>query len=694
MRFAWTAQNTAATGGGLLDPYADWERTNRFAPGAAQVGTLPILWQPVYVELAPFAGQSPAAAANALLDAEAAAAADLRFHEDTWWRLRVIAGLGAAAMTDLPAQHHRFFLFRPEDVAPLPDPYPVRVLQIGPAIPFTRAGSAQPSMGVWDKERLTTPAGQVLTAVIDDQIGFANARFRNRDGTTRIERLWLQGMPFQRPRDTDPGGQVIGRELTKQQIDTMLRRFASEDDIYRHVYAEGVPFMPAATTTVRRVRHTNLSDPTHIRPYAFQAGHGTHVLDLAAGWPCDDAPTDRPILAVQIPTLATAETWGARLDLFILLAVTRILHWADNPMHGTPLPVVINISYGTSAGPKDGTGFLEAEIARLVSLRHATTPTVVVLPSGNGYRAHTHARMTLTAGTRKTVTQRVQPEDMSVSFTEIWLDDAVGVTLTITPPLGAPSPAIALHQDAVLDWQRDRVTIGRIYVQRRAGQRLQVTFALCPTQNHQDAAHAAPPGAYRLTLAKQGAGTTVADIDVQRDDTPTSFPQYGRQSYLDDQYVGLTDPETYDLAIPDPADSQVSWQGTLSAHATAQTAGVVVVGAAYDRHAFERASLYAASGATLPRGGPDLAAICEESRSHAGSLATGLFSGSVSLFSGTSMAAPRVTRAIVDKLAAGAPWQAADLVAAPALPTKDARLGLGVMPYRAEPGRLARRIRS
>ena len=132
---------------------------------------------------------------------------------------------------------------------------------------------------------------------------------------------------------------------------------------------------------------------------------------------------------------------GSRLDLFILLGVMRILYWADRWTKAdgkqVSAPVVINVSYGVHAGAKDGNGFLESEIAKLVSARNAKGyPTAVVLPSGNAYRAQTHAHMMLAQTKSQSLVLRVQPEDLSVSFAELWLEDLDQATLTIAPPVG------------------------------------------------------------------------------------------------------------------------------------------------------------------------------------------------------------------------------------------------------------------
>jgi hypothetical protein len=385
----------------------------------------------------------------------------------------------------------------------------------------------------------------------------------------------------------------------------------------------------------------------------------------------------------------------------------RILHWADTTYvdkdkKPVPASVVINISYGILAGPKDGTGFLEREIARLVRLRNqrlkGQAKTVVVLPSGNGFRERTRARMALSSGEAAQTILRVQPQDMSVTFVEIWIPKANGLTLKITPPLGCPQEINLSKAPQIFDWVRDNHhTIGRIYVQDPPlTNKRRIMLALCPTINHDPKEFTVPTGAYGLAITNKGKQEATVDIDVQRDDTPSSFRRYGRQSYLDGPEVDRLDPSTLDRLMPDESKGDVTRSGTMSAHATSTEDDIIVVGGAFDRHALqEQAALYSASGLGLSCGGPALAAVSEETRVHPGRLAAGFFSGSTVVFSGTSMAAPLVARAIVERLleSKGVDYDLSDLIRAP-FASKDARLGIGVMDYAELPGRLPRRIRA
>jgi hypothetical protein len=58
------------------------------------------------------------------------------------------------------------------------------------------------------------------------------------------------------------------------------------------------------------------------------------------------------------------------------------------------------------------------------------------------------------------------------------------------------------------------------------------------------------------------------------------------------------------------------------------------------------------------------------------------------------MAAPRVARAIVDRMLAGIPYDTTALLAAgQTFAGQDARLGAGIMAFGMEPDRLPRRLR-
>ena len=209
---------------------------------------------------------------------------------------------------------------------------------------------------------------------------------------------------------------------------------------------------------------------------------------------------------------------GERPDLFILLGLQRLFYLADRWSEDGQLkraPLVVNISYGVLADPKDGSGLIEAEIARMVAARNAEgVPTAVVLPASNGFRDSCHAQVALAPGASRDVTLRLQRDDQSVSFVEIWLNVLDRLSLSIAPPQGGRFDRLITSADAVYDWQGNlgaglTLPMARIYMRPYAPQsgvgpgRTRVTIAFLPSQNHEVPHQVVPAGA--LTMARNGA---------------------------------------------------------------------------------------------------------------------------------------------------------------------------------------------
>jgi hypothetical protein len=189
----------------------------------------------------------------------------------------------------------------------------------------------------------------VVIGIIDDGIAFAQARFRKALASSRVEYWWLQDGP-----QTKRPGQTLtdGYEYTKAEIDALLDTcthggVVDEDELYRHT----------GLIDFQREGHNSA---------AWRNAHGTHVMDLAAGYDMDAACDDRPLVVVQLPARVTADTSGGDLGYYAAYAIQYILDRARKI--GPTLPVVINFSYGRIAGPHDGTSLLEqvidAQIAR------------------------------------------------------------------------------------------------------------------------------------------------------------------------------------------------------------------------------------------------------------------------------------------------------------------------------------------
>lgn len=489
-----------------------------------------------------------------------------------------------------------------------------------------------------------TAAG-VVTGVIDDGIAFAHERFRAADGTTRVQFFWSQDA---RP----PAGAVAyGREFLKagvgpRAIDAVMTAsthagMVDEDRVYRVT------------------RQLAAGDRGH-KPVAWRIGHGTHVMDLAAGYDPRLAPADRPIIGVQLPVHATADTSGAHFGRYALDGLYYILQRSEL-LASAPPPVVVNISYGFIAGPHDGSSIVEAAIDQIIALRPA--PFAVVLPAGNSHLGRCHARVRPASGARATLPWRIQPEDYTPSYLEIWLPHTAAgspparVRFRIRPPAGAWCPWV--NEGESWYWQpAGPVVCEAVYHNSVAPgrNRNMILVAVAPSAALQAGGPVAPAGLWEVEIENLGERATI-DAWIQRDDSPFGYPRRGRQSYFDDPQYERYDDAGREVATDNA--SLVKRRGMVSSISTGSR--TVVVGGFHRKD--WRAAHYSAGGPVIhPPGrgapnldGPDAMAVSDDSVVHAGVLAAGTRSGSVVAMFGTSVAAPQITRWIADRMASGQP---------------------------------------
>lgn len=673
------------------DRYLDWELVNRQA--RKQAGEpLEDCWCSVLLQLWATPGADPAASMKRLLaELSTPPAAGTRTivasHEERAlleWRISHVDAEPPSGDDD---PNFTFFVYMPESRAYTADGafnhrqdyYRIRL--VGPPIPGLQPDQQRPATAMAFREMRSQSRSPVAIGIIDHAIAFANERFRSRVGLaagaadkTRIKRLWIQSPETAvLGRSGEP---LFGRYLDDSAIDAELDRSRkasgsiNEDAVY--LRSGEIDFSADSRTAL-----------------AHRLGHGTHVMDLAAGYaPDDEAGDARPILAVQLPEPATLDTSGTTMTSYVLRAVRQIMHWADTIERSGPLPLVINFSYGIYAGPKDGRHLLERELFRLIERRNRNpkSPTALVVPAGNTYLARVTARMRLKTGANEHVYWMIHPDCGTPSHLEIWLDDAgeaSPVTVAITPPGATSAMAVSVPsngQAKVLS--RDGNPIAALYFDAVANDatgadgRSRLFLAINPTKSFCAGQPLAPSGAWCIALSNPGNSTVAAHLFIQRQERPPGIEPPGRQSYFEhhlaygrDNAIGQYD----QLAT----DCPICHEETLTAIAT--HASTIVVGAAFDKKdGVNRPSRYTSSGPVHGRLAPDFAAVADEDRAYLGVLAAGTRSSSVVALDGTSAAAPQVARALADAGVSVHRLRQNLGVAATARP--DPRLGLAVAP--------------
>jgi hypothetical protein len=497
--------------------------------------------------------------------------------------------------------------------------------------PFRNGASAASARAKTTQQPASHPPSAIV-AVIDDGLAFAHERFRDGNGNTRFKYFWNQDdtTGIGQPADFQSGREFSEYDINQLIVSSTRSGFVDEDALYRQA---------GQKLAARRVKH------------------GTHVMDIACGMDPKDVTSQSPyLIGVQLPARVTERTSGVFLTPAVIDALHYILKRADQIAHDTqsaPLPIAVNISYGTIAGPHDGTGLFEAAIDRLIAAR--PTALRVVLPAGNHYLARCHAKFDLQATSSQLLNWRVQPDDKAASFIEIWLPELAKdghtrpqVEVRITTPTRESSDWIGPGQhwywpthDNVRFWARNFDP---------AGERPWIFLAMAPTADLSPSPRTAPSGTWLVEVRNTGnaASDVIVDAWIQRGDTPFGYPLWGRQSRFDDDKY-----KRFDRAgrpwQDDTDDSYIRRLGSVNALATGQRP--IVIGGF--RRCDKTPSEYSGSGPTATptvvpprRTGPDAAAAADDSPVLLGLLAAGTRTGSVAAMSGSSVAAPQITRRI------------------------------------------------
>ncbi len=491
---------------------------------------------------------------------------------------------------------------------------------------------------------------QVAIGVIDDGLAFAHERFRRRNRKeSRIERLWIQEM--ERFSDTDTV--VFGTDYTNVEIGGLLSKFVPKSK---------PADVPIDDTEVYRKNNFLKLNSAHPSSLVYHQTHGAHVMDLACGLDPESDDKKRPIFAVQLPQPITAETSGITLGSYALQALRQIFNWADSYYYDSardvfsPIPLVVNFSYGITAGPKDGSLPLVQEIDRLLKERKGRIDTAVVMPAGNGYDSRTTARMCLSKCTEQSIEWIIHPDDKTESYLEIWLKAgeydpaACPVTIVVTPPLGTAGPSTmpgnGFSQTMLLNNKRVCAVYYDLNEQSNGSQRPRIFIAINRTNSRDircDDFGAAPSGRWKITLENTSSERPIeTELYIQRDDSLVGFELEGRQSFFDHEAAFERDKKTG--AYTSIGKSPITNKGTLNAIGGGEP---LLVGAADgSKNCFP--TPYTASGPTSLDCGPFASAICEEGKAFPGIYAAGSRSGYKVALQGTSMAAPQLARAIAD----------------------------------------------
>jgi hypothetical protein len=504
----------------------------------------------------------------------------------------------------------------------------------------------------------TLLSGKVL-ALIDDSLALAHANFLHQ-GKARTRYFWRQdayGM------GRTPTGLGYGHELTSADINA-----AMQANTYNGLVDESAVYVALGLSTLGQ----KMPKSEHFfHALDTSVSHGTHVMDLAAGPrtllaqmanlpPTFDAPptwalanddaSRAPLIAVQLDYDTVRDTSGGSMNVHVLDGLMYVLSRC-----ASSAKVTANISFGTLAGPHDGTSLLEAAMDQLITLLNGRLQ--IALAAGNSYQLRTHANTTLAKGGQATLHWQQLPDDFTQSFVELWIEEGCeGLAIQITPPGRAALPPLKFGESAMWTDGGTRPRCALIYPKSVATGRRGTCALLAvePTFSFDRKTITAPSGVWEIALTNTSKKTVTVDAYIERDDVVSGTSSGARQSHFEDPWYDTSgNPGSF---VDHPGNpSLIRRSGNFNSIATGgktvSVGGTRVTGARWAHYSPQKPD----PDASRPkRPGvvkiPDTQAYSDENPATLGVNAAGTRSSAAVRLRGTSDASPQEARRMLNSM--------------------------------------------
>lgn len=315
----------------------------------------------------------------------------------------------------------------------------------------------------------------VIVGVVDYGCDFVHDNFRNPDGTTRILYLWDQGRG--EPTSISPAGFLYGREWSAKEINAALK--------------SGDPYQALA-----------------YQPY--DAAHGTHVMDIAAG---NGRATGNPGVAPQADLIFVQVSSDDFLDeesfgnsRHLLEAVDYIFTKAKS----IGKSAVVNISLGTNGGPHDGSTPVEQGLDHLLE----SPGRSVVISASNSWGARIHAGGKIGPGQKRTLKWDILANDPTNNELELWYNGTAKLDITLIDPSGKTLGPFPLGTTTKIKVQGEEA--GTVFHRQKDPNNgdNQIDILLSPQL---------PTGRWSVTLSVASASAVDFHAWIERDDYKTGW---------------------------------------------------------------------------------------------------------------------------------------------------------------------------
>ena len=487
---------------------------------------------------------------------------------------------------------------------------------------------------------------KVVIGVIDDGCAFAHDGLCSAT-STRMAFVWSQTtFADSYGADTDweiPRNFEYGRELTGRSLNHLIAKYTAggevrETDCYQRYYGVDKP----------------------VRGMLGRESHGAAMTMLAAGQlrNSDDEAGKAPVIFVDLPIEQAEISSGRWMPVNGLDAMRYIQSRARDSFRRKvkkePLPVVINLSSGSSAGPHDGTSMLECAMDEM--LKH-DPHLAITLAAGNGRTAKSHVRKALSAKGECAVEFFVPPGKKWETYVEIWLPKNVDekVLRALTFELIAPngqSARVSLSNKAgtfIERINRKNEKIAGMLLRANVVQsidRAMVLVAIAPTNIHPVYPYS-PSGIWKVNVtSKRSSAQVELNCWIERDEVVFGARRPQMARFVSDEQTLVSRNQWAESATA----ATIRRDGTFSNIASGGYTFAVAAGTRDYENGFP--SPY--SGAPmLNEASPAFVAKADRSPAQPGILVSGNYRGARRHINGTSVAAPQAARWIANEMAEG-----------------------------------------
>jgi hypothetical protein len=549
---------------------------------------------------------------------------------------------------------------------------------------------------------------EVVIGVIDDGCPFAHPDLCDEFGHTRLAALWLQStfdpvkVPWRFP--TDLG---YGRTLDRAAMNDFIDAAQPGDHLDELLcYQEAFAFNDKDAETGRTWLKPN-------RALLARASHGGSVMAVAAGrlpnlhderpkyetgddlhGARGDAASRCPLIFVDMPRELVEISSGRWLPVTGLDGLRFILQQARACFvgpGGARVPVVANMSSGSTAGAHSGEAMFERAMDELLA---ADEHFAITLAAGNSRDAESHARLDVPGRGSATVGVFVPASQPYDTLVEFWLPPCVDtstVEFSVTSPEGevrtvsrAVPEAVFAEGIAATDAAEQKArkrTAALMFFPKvvQATDRTMVLLAVCGTVHSTRRLTLAASGPWQVTVSHRGASELRVQAWIERDEIV-----FGTRRDQAARFFAMDGDCRNTKALVRKTNTLSNIATGEHAFAVAGYRGQKVDGPMAD-YSGAPPGRWQAQDRYLP-----FAARADAGHSHPGVRAPGNRGNVVRRLNGTSVAAPQAARYVANQMAAGktraeieaalppkpAPLPAAGSGAAPKIDPRDGRLRL------------------